>query len=366
MTSVTRRTLVRIGAALGFVVVLIWLMIALESVTTIVMVAFLMAYILDPGVKWLESWRIPRTLAIGLMLSSGAIIIVLAVVLIVPRIIEEVAAFVQIAPDYVAKSRVVLLQMAERFNVQIPEDWDQVTRFLVEKWRMYLPKMADVSPRIFKSVFKSTLSLISALINLMLIPILAYYFMASFDNIKQGVSDLIPPYAREAVIEKFRQVDSVLSGFVRGQLTICAILAVLYTLGFLIIGIDLAVLLGLVGGILFIIPYLGTVVALIGASGMALVKYGEPIYVVYVVGWIAVVQLFESYILTPKIVGHAIGLHPVAYILALIIGAHLFGFVGLLVAIPVTAVLKVFAVTGVEMYRNSYLYRDSPNGIAGQ
>jgi predicted PurR-regulated permease PerM len=159
-------------------------------------------------------------------------------------------------------------------------------------------------------------------------------------------------------MDKVRQMDTVLAAFIRGQLIVATVLGVLYSIGFLIIGIDLALLLGIVSGLLWIIPYVGTLFGILAGSAMALAKYGDLVHVGYVLGWIGAVQLLEGNVLTPKIVGHAVGLHPVVYILALIVGANLFGFVGMLVAIPVTAAMNVLVSTALEAYRNSYLYND--------
>ena len=181
----------------------------------------------------------------------------------------------------------------------------------------------------------------------------------SFNNIINGAVDLIPAYTRGPIVNKFRQIDIVIAAFVRGQLIIALILAVLYSFGFIIIGIDLPVVLGILSGLLFVVPYLGTLVAIVGGSLMAFVKFGDVWHIGYVFLWIGVVQSFESYFLTPRIVGKAVGLNPVVYILVLIVGANLFGFVGMLVAIPVAAVARVLLVSAIEAYRKSYLYTDT-------
>lgn len=208
------------------------------------------------------------------------------------------------------------------------------------------------------TVFRSTLAVISALIHIILVPVLAYYFLVSFKGLKAQTTELIPPYARENVLAKLREMDQAVSGFVRGQLTICFILAVLYSIGFLLIGIDMPIVLGLTSGLLFIIPYVGTMFGIVSGCLMALAKFGDIIHVLYVVLWIAAVQLLEGYILTPRIVGRATGLHPVVYIVALLAGAKLFGFVGMLVAIPAAAVIKVLLKAAVEAYRKSDLYQN--------
>ncbi len=361
MTIEGKRTLIRVGAGLTFITIIIWLMSALESITTVLMVALFLAYILDPLVERLTSWGLGRSLAASIILLSGLSIVVGILLFVVPVIIEETGRFADALPRYASALHDQVTQLAQRFNVRIPQDWDQVINLIVAKGRQYLPKIANISIEAILSVFKSTVHILSILLHIILVPIITYYLLVSFANMKREIRDLIPPYARAPVAQKLRQIDLVLAGFVRGQLTICLILAVLYSLGFVVIGIDLAVILGLISGIFFIIPYVGTMIGIIFGSLMAWAKYGDLLHVAYVLGWIAIVQLFEAYVFTPRIVGHITGLHPVVYILALIAGASLFGFVGLLVAIPVTAVLQVLLITAIDAYKNSYLYRELPS-----
>ncbi len=353
-----KRTIIRTAAGLILALVLIWLMTALQSVTTMLMVALILAYLLDPPVRRLAAWGLGRSVAAFLMLILGLAFVCALLLIVVPKILEEIADFSRRAPQYLSALQGLVFQLAERFNISIPRDWDNLSRLLVERGRQFLPDIANIATKVISSFFRSTIHLISGLIYVLLVPIIAFYLLASFDSIKTGVKDLIPPYVREPIIAKLVEIDLVISAFVRGQLTIALILGILYALGFVLIGIDLAVVLGLISGILFIIPYVGTLFGVVAGSLMALAKYGDLIHPLYVLLWIAGVQVLESYVLTPRIVGHAIGLHPVVYIMALIIGGNLFGFAGMLVAIPVAAVLKVLLVSAVEAYRNSYLYED--------
>lgn len=361
MTPTGRRTLIRLAAALAFVFVLVWFMSALESVTTMVLVSFFFAYLLDPAANRLEKWRVARSIGALALIVAGLLAVVLLFLFLVPSVVREVSDFVARAPHYMAVLKDRLLAALQEFQLRHPEDWDRAAEWIYGQVKQLLPglrQIVDPLARFAGTVFKSTLGILSTLVYLLLIPVLAYYLLVSFPQIRKETTDLIPPYARDAVLGKLREIDLVLSGFVRGQLTICCILAVLYSLGFVLIGIDLAIVLGVGAGLLFIIPYVGTMVGLVGGSLMALAQYGDVRHVLYVVGWIALVQTFEGYVLTPRIVGHAVGLHPVAYILALIIGANLFGFVGMLVAIPTAAVLKVLLKSGVEFYRRSDVYQD--------
>jgi predicted PurR-regulated permease PerM len=360
MSPRLKRTIIRAAAGVALALVLIWLMTALESVTTMLMVALILAYLLDPPVKRLAGWGLGRPLSAILVLLLGLGFVFALLLIVVPRALEEIADFSRRCPAYLTALQGLVFQLADRFSIGIPRDWDNLLSLLVARGRQFLPDIANVATKVMSSFFRSTIHIISGLIYLLLIPVIAYYLLASFDSIKTGVKELIPPYVRPPIISKLIEIDLVISGFVRGQLTIALLLGILYALGFVIIGIDLAVVLGIVSGVLFVIPYVGTLFGVIAGSLMALAKYGDLIHPLYVLLWIAGVQLLEGYVLTPRIVGKAIGLHPVVYIMALIIGGNLFGFAGMLVAIPVAAVLKVLLVSAVAAYRNSYLYNDVP------
>lgn len=358
MTPFATKTLVRIGAGLCFTGLVVWLMYALESVTTIVMVSFFIAYILNPLVRSLGRLRINRTLAAVLSLMLVFTFFVGLLLIIIPAIASEISSFSRLAPKYVEMLQKVFYEMVAKLEIPFPQDSGELSNLILERGKQLLPGLTKATGQILSSVFASTIGILTTFFQIMLIPIIAYYLLVSFENITSGASELLPLYTRNAVIVKFREIDQVLASFVRGQLTIALILAVLYSIGFMIIGIDLALVIGIISGLLFIVPYLGTMIALIFGPAMAFAKFGDFYHVFYVLIWIGVVQGFESYVLTPRIVGQAIGLHPVVYILALIIGGNLFGFVGMLVAIPVAAISRVLLITILDEYKKSYLYHD--------
>ncbi len=361
MSPQNKKTLIRVVAAIVFFGVLLWIMETLQPITTVLLVSLFIAYILDPLVTWLESFHIRRSISsLGIILGI-LVFFTLVIMGLLPAIIREVSEFGQQAPRYVVELTQFTLVLAERFDIQVPHDWNEMSQFLVEKARTILPDMAVPLKNLISSLFKSVFGVVGVLVHLVLIPIIAYYLLVEFEDIRIGVSNLVPPYVRDPIMSKLQEIDRVLSAFVRGQLTIALILAILYSIGFSLIGIDLALVLGILSGLLWIIPYLGTLFALVSGTVMAVAKFGDLVHVLYVVGWVCIVQLAESYLLTPKIVGKAVGLHPVVYILALIVGANLLGFVGLLIAIPLTAIGKVFITSLVKMYRNSYLFTDFPD-----
>jgi predicted PurR-regulated permease PerM len=177
-----------------------------------------------------------------------------------------------------------------------------------------------------------------------------------FDRITAGIQDLLPLRYRERVTRYAREVDLVLSQFMRGQLTVMAIMAVLYGTAYALLGVRLAVLIGLAAGLLNFIPYLGSAFALTAGVLMSLLGGWHPGQLAGVVVAYAAVQSFESFVITPRIVGKTVGLNEVWVILALFVGGELFGFMGILLAVPSAAVAKIFVARGIKRYRASALY----------
>ena len=359
MTPTTSKTFVRIGAGLIFLMLLFWLISALESVSTMILVSFFLAYILNPLVTGLENRGIGRSAASLFVLLLVLAIVLGLVLLIAPAIFAEVAQFSRRAPSYFARLQDLADSLVKVLQLDVPQDWNEFILLIFDRIKQSLPKITYTAGTLLSSLFSSTISALSVLLKVALTPIITYYVLESFENTIKGAVDLIPPYTREPIVRKFQEIDAVIAAFVRGQLTIAIIMAGLYSLGFVIIGIDMPIVLGLFSGLLFVVPYLGTLVGIIGGSIMAFVKFGDFLHVAYVLLWIGAVQTFESYFLTPKIVGKAIGLNPVVYIIVIIVGANLFGFVGMLVAIPVAAVSRVLLISAIDVYRNSYLYKET-------
>ena len=258
-----RRTLVRIAAGIVVAAILIWLMMLLESVTTMLMVSFIFAYVLDPSVRRLDSWGLGRHLSAFLMLIFGFLVVTAVLLILVPKAFEEISAFSAEAPKYFSMIQGLIVQGAEKLNITLPQDSQDLLNLIAEKGRQYLPRMAAITTGVISVFFKSTIHILSTILFILLIPIITYYLLVSFPAIKAGVIDLIPPYIRPPVLVKLKEIDLVLSGFIRGQLTIALLLGILYTIGFLLIRIDLAVVLGVLSGLLWIIPYVGTLFGLI-------------------------------------------------------------------------------------------------------
>ncbi len=341
---------------IGAIVAIYLLFTTFKTLTLTVLIAALLAYILEPIVDNIENQGVKRWTATAIVFVIVCLALILILLLVAPIAASQIIYFTNQAPDYVKKLLDYLNEFYNRIDSELKYDWPSFAELLRNKVQDNIPAVAQRVSQIFTIAFRSTMSVISTFLLLVLAPIISFYLLLSAKSLKESAIDLIPPHLREPVLEKIEVFDQVLAGFIRGQLIVCLILACLYSIGFLIIGIDMAIPVGVIGGLLFFIPYLGTTIAGILATLLALVKFGDIWHPFYVVAWISVIQFLEGYFITPKIVGDAVGLHPVLYIIAIIAGAQLMGLLGMLVAVPVAAMLKTLAQTAFDYYRNSEFY----------
>jgi predicted PurR-regulated permease PerM len=200
------------------------------------------------------------------------------------------------------------------------------------------------------------LAVVGSAAAVIIVPVLAIYLLNDFDRITAGVRELLPNRYRERVTRYAREVDFALTQFIRGQLTVMAIMAFLYGSAYALLGVRLAIVIGMAAGLLNFIPYLGSAFALVAGLSMSLLGGWNPSQLAFVVIAYAAVQSFESFVITPRIVGKTVGLNEVWVLLALFVGGELFGFMGILLALPSAAVAKIFVTRAVRRYQESELY----------
>jgi len=291
----TERRVIRIGAAVAAALVLLWLLKQVESVAILVLISFFFAYLLDPLVDRLAAWKLPRSVAAFLVLLAALLFVALLAVIIVPSIISELSKFASGAPQYFETLKGYVVWLLDKLGIALPKTWHQLGQLLKQRGGKSplseLFGIANPVAKIFTLIFQSTLSIIGFILYLILIPILVYYFLVSFDNILDSILDLIPPDTRGPFLDKMSQMDQIIASFLRGQFIICLILAFLYSLGFVLIDIDLALVLGIVSGLLWIIPYVGTGLAVVGGVIMALINFGDFLHPADVIIWISLVQV---------------------------------------------------------------------------
>jgi predicted PurR-regulated permease PerM len=345
-------------AVVGGVVLLavLALLRVLDAALTPLAAAFVIAYLLDPLIDRFEVRRVGRSIAIFLLLAIVGGGLLSALLVLLPKLLREISELAERMPGYLERLvTVVIPEIETRLGVQLPHTVEGV---IAQVRAGDIPLPLDAMRSLLTRTLGAVFGTVSSLVGLFVIPILAFYLLVEFDQITARLALWIPPRQRGYVLEKAHTVDRLISGFLRGQLLVASALGVLYAVGFTVIGIDLAIGVGLLAGVLALVPYLGGAVALASASLLAILEFGIDWHLGAVVGWYAVVQMFEGFVLAPRIVGQSVGLHPAAVIVALLIGGDLFGFLGLLVAVPGAAIVKVFAEELFALYRGSALFAE--------
>lgn len=327
-----------------------------------VFVALFLAYVLDPVVNTLEGRRIHREAAIFILALVSLIVVGLFVGFLLYEAQKEVVAVYHALPGYLTALQARHGTLIKRYlGVGIPHSLDEIFTQLKLVLGNIDPAKLKPLTNFLTQLTSKTVAFFGWLFAMVLIPVFLFYFLRDWDELKLKAVANIPLAYRDYLVQKFRQIDDVLSGFIRGQLTVCLILGILYSIGLSIVNINLAVVIGILSGAAYIVPYLGTAVGVVAASIMALLQYGLDWHLFGAWLVFAVVQALEGSIITPRIMGKRVGLHPVVVIIAVLIGADLLGFLGILVAVPTAAVLNVFIQDIIHRYQNSDFFLDRPS-----
>lgn len=314
-----------------------WLFYLLAPVLTPFVAAALLAYMGDPLADRLQRYKLPRTLAVVIVFFATFLLLALLVLLVGPLIKTQVGALFQALPDIARQvEQVWLPTLLGWFNVEPGEDVG-IGAFLAR----YSDMVGSWSGKILLGVGKSGGILAAAVLSLFLIPILTFYMLRDWDYFMAHLGALVPDSQRETVLELARETDDVLGAFLRGQVLVMLALATIYTVGLSLVGLKFAIAIGVVAGLVSFVPYLGFVFG-IALAGLTVALEPNPLWnLVGVVMTFTIAQAIEGSFLTPKLVGNRIGLHPVMVIFAVAAGGQLFGFFGILLALPAAAVLSV-------------------------
>ncbi len=334
--------------------VLAGLVYLLAPVLTPFAVAALLAYLGDPLVDRLQGRYVSRTLAVVIVFCIMTLSLVAAVLLLVPMIESQIGRFVERLPVYVAWSQEVVLPWIEARSGFALADFDPSR--IVELVKSYWQEAGGFAAALVGGLSRSGLAVLLWLTNLLLIPVVTFYLLRDWDELVLRVRNLLPRSIEPVVSRLARQSDTVLSAFLRGQLLVMLSLGAIYSIGLSLVGIELALLIGMLAGIVSFIPYLGAIVGVGVGVIAALVQFGDWWHVALVLAVFGAGQAIESFLLTPWLVGDRIGLHPVAVIFSIMAGGHLFGFLGVLLALPVAAVVMVLLRYAHERYTRSELY----------
>lgn len=326
----------------------------LRSVLLPFVVGIIIGYLLDPLATRLEKLKINRTLATCLVLLLVAVILIPAFIALVGMIDEQLALFINAVPKYMEA-------LSQKIEPIIANIQDNFPNFNQEKLREYLRGNMSNGLKLIGSLLRKLISGSYAVFNILslvlITPIVTFYMLRDWNDFTKKVDSLLPKAYKKEIRTQAKEIDKIISSFIRGQLSVCVLLGTFYGVGLSFVGLDLGLLVGFIAGIISFIPYVGSIVGFITAMAIAFAQFNDWVPIAQVVGVFAVGQFLEGNFLTPKLVGDSIGLHPVWVMFALLAGGVLLGFLGLMIAVPLAAVIGVLARFAISKYKQSSLYK---------
>ncbi|MEM1243565.1 MAG: AI-2E family transporter [Pseudomonadota bacterium] len=338
---------------LGFFVHLL-LVYLLSSVLTPFVIAAFLAYVMNPLVKKLILFYVPRTVAVIVVFVAVLLLVGLLCFLLIPLLEKQIVLFINQIPVYLNWIQAKVLPLLDKyFGISQGIDANNIKRILMQHWQ----QAGNIATLVIKTITQSTFSIIQFVIYLVLIPVVAFYLLRDWHNVWRGVRDLLPRSIEPTVTRLTFQCNEVIGAFFRGQLIVMIALGVFYSIVLSLLGLQLALLLGFVIGLISVVPYLGFTIGLLVTLLVAYLQFGDWLHIIYVLLIFGFGNILEGMILTPWLVGDKIGLHPVAVIFAVLAGGELFGFLGVLLALPVAAVIMVLLRHVHDRYRQSEVYQ---------
>lgn len=344
-----------------------WLIYLLAPVITPFAISAVLAYVGDPIVDRLEKisiwrWKLGRTL--GVIIVFILLLALLSVVLLflVPLLVEQSRLLIKQLPEWFEwLSGTALPWMAAKAGIELTEfDHTGFTEMFKDYWQ----QISSATFKVIDIISRGGIAVMTMLMNLVLIPVVTFYLLRDWDVLVRNVRDFLPRTVEAEVSGMAAEVDDVLGAFFRGQLMVMLALGAIYSAGLAIVGVEFATLIGMGAGLLSIVPYLGSIVGVVVAVGATIFQFNDWFHPLMVLLVFAVGQSAESMYLTPKLVGDKIGLHPVIVIFAVLAGGQLFGFLGILLALPAAAALNVLVRYMHRTYRQSDLYNSVGDGKA--
>ncbi len=326
----------------------------LAPILTPFLVGALLAYLFDPVVDRLEAAKFGRTGAVVTVFVFMTALMALAVLLLLPQLGKQLQLLLLRVPMMIDLLEQRLLPMLESaLGVSMAAlDLGTLKSMLAGNWQQTGSFMA----RLAGGITRSGLAVLGWIANLVLIPVVLFYLLRDWDLMMLRIRTVLPRYLEPRVALWARECDEVLGAFIKGQLLVMLALGIIYATGLWLVGLDIALLIGMLAGLASIVPYMGFIIGILVASIAAYIQFQDPVVLIWVGAVFAIGQALEGMVLTPLLVGDRIGLHPVAVIFAIMAGGQLFGFVGVLLALPVAAVIMVLLRHLHQGYKSSTLY----------
>ncbi|MBL0165222.1 MAG: AI-2E family transporter [Xanthomonadales bacterium] len=320
-------------------------------------IAALFAYLFNPVVEKLERRGIGRPLGVTLVFLLLTLILVGIVLVLIPLMEKQVSKFIEQLPRMIEWAQTVAAPwLTQTFGISL-DTFD--SQGMVDMLQGHWKEAGGFATKLIAGVSKSGFAIVAWLLNLVIVPVAAFYLLRDWNIVVERMHALVPRSIEPTFMRLTRESDKTLGGFLRGQLSVMIILGTLYGIGLWAVGISVGPLIGMIAGLISFVPYLGAIVGVGMGVIAALVQYQDSFHVLLVAIVFVVGQLLEGYVLVPKLVGDKIGLHPVAVMFAILAGGELFGFVGVLLALPIAAVVMVLLRYAYERYTQSEMYQEA-------
>ncbi|MBI2792056.1 MAG: AI-2E family transporter [Gammaproteobacteria bacterium] len=312
----------------------------LAPVLTPFMIAAVLAYLSDPLVEKLSAtkWKVPRTISVIFVFFVVALILIIVMFFLVPALQKQLVTLAAKLPAGIDWIQSVVMPELVALGI-LPQDLGLDT--LKTSLSKHMNQAGEVAKWMWQTLFHSGMAILEWSMHLLIVVVATFYLLRDWRKILAAIESLLPTAYAPTIIQITKQCDVVLSTFVRGQLAVMVSLGFFYGLGLALIGLNYSLLLGMVAGILSIVPYLGSIVGLGAALAVAYFQFDTLWPVIGVLGLFGIGHILEGMVLTPLLIGDKLGLHPVAVIFAILAGGELLGFVGVVLALPLTAILVV-------------------------
>lgn len=349
-------TLERLAALQWFAIAVagVWLLYLLGPILTPFVAAAILAYICNPWVSWLHARRLPRTLATLLVMFALLGALVLLTLILLPMLQSEADTFMARMPELLEAARARLLpDVQSLLGIDMPLDAAALKDLLLGHWQ----GAGEAAAKTLPWLGGSGVAMLALLMNVVLLPVVMFYLLCDWPQLVAHVDEVIPRRWHGKVSQIATEVDEVLGQFLRGQIAVMVLMSAFYVFGLWVVGLEFALPIGVVAGVLVFVPYIGMVTGLALATLAALTQFNHFGGVLLVWGVFGFGQLLEGMLVTPWLVGKRIGLHPLGVIFALLAFGQLFGFFGVLLALPLAAALVVGLRHAKAWYLNSSLYR---------
>lgn len=334
----------------------------LRSVLLPFVAGMAVAYLLDPICDRLERWKLSRTWATTIVTVVFILICVIILLILVPAVVSQIVTLIERAPAYLNAIQREIGELVAMLKDRLePATLER----LQEAMRGSADKVIAWVTNLLGGVVSGGVAFVNFVALLVITPVVAFYLLRDWDRLIEQADDALPRKHLETIRGLAKQVDETLAGFLRGQGMVCILLALFYAIGLTIAGLDFGLVIGLIAGFLSFIPYVGSLVGLVLSVGLALAQFDSLVDVAIVAAVFFVGQAIEGNVLTPKLVGEKVGLHPVWVMFALLAGGALFGFVGVLLAVPVAAIVGVGVRFGIGQYRQSHYYTGESDAGSG-